>query len=67
MTETKYAPVPRFVEDSHKGCKGHGNHMLDCDYTKQEDRDLLVSILDDRIAQYEKDIATSEKRAGIGA
>lgn len=49
----------KFVPDSCKGCKGHGNYMLDVDYTKAEDRELLVKVLDARILQNEKDLAAS--------
>lgn len=57
--EKKFAPVPKFVEDSHKGCKGHGNYMLDIDYTRKEDRELLSTILDNRIKSNETDITKS--------
>jgi hypothetical protein len=68
MSEEKlYKKVPKFVEDSHKGCKGHGNFMLDCEYEHKADRDLLCNVLDARIKQNEKDIAKSEKLARIRA
>lgn len=43
----------------HQNCSGHANYMLDCTYEKKEDRDLLTQVLDNRIANYEKDIAKS--------
>lgn len=43
--ENKYEPIPRFVPDTCKNCKGHSNFVLDCEYTDKEDRDLLVSVL----------------------
>ena len=44
--DKEFKPIPRFIPESCKGCKGHGIYMLDCDYTKKEDRDLLSKILD---------------------
>jgi len=37
--------IPRFVPDTCKNCKGHGNFMLDCDFTDKDDQDLLVTVL----------------------
>jgi len=37
--------IPRF-NDHGSACKGHANYMLDCEYTKQEERDLLIGIID---------------------
>lgn len=45
----QYKPIPRFVPDTCKNCKGHSNYLLDCDYTRQEDIDLLIKILDREI------------------
>lgn len=50
--EKTYPPIPRF-NDHGSTCKGHANWMLDCEYTKQEERDLLVSVLDNYIGHYE--------------
>ena len=43
---TKFFPLAKFVPESCKGCKGHANWLLDCDYSRKEDRDLLSKILD---------------------
>lgn len=45
MNEKQYKPIPRF-NDHGASCKGHANAMLDCEYTKQEERDLLKDIID---------------------
>ena len=39
--QTKFPPF----NDHGAGCKGHANFLLDCTYEKQEDRDLLVTVL----------------------
>lgn len=43
----QYEKVPAF--NDHLNCKGHANFMLDCEYEKKEERDLLVSVLDNYI------------------
>ena len=48
--------IPRF-NDHGAGCKGHANHMLDCEYERQEDRDVMINVLDRHIADYERKIA----------
>lgn len=48
-----FKPIERF-NDHGSTCKGHANHMLDCDYTEKEDRDLMVTILDNYIEGLEK-------------
>ncbi len=40
-----YKAVPRF-NDHGSSCKGHANSMLDCEYTKKEERELLIAIID---------------------
>ena len=52
--DKEFKPIPRFIPESCKGCKGHGIYMLDCDYTKKEDRDLLNKVLDDYINDYDR-------------
>lgn len=47
---------PAFNE--HASCKGHANAILDYEFEKQEDRDMLVTILDKKIADYEKNSPT---------
>jgi hypothetical protein len=37
--------------------KGHGMWMLDCEYTEQAERDLMVSIIDRLISDNEKKLA----------
>jgi len=51
-----YKPIPSF-NDHGSTCKGHANYLLDCEYTQQDERDLLVSVLDRYIEQNEKEIA----------
>ena len=46
MENKKYTPVPKFVPDTCKNCKGHANYMLDCEYENKDDRDLLISVLE---------------------
>ena len=43
--KTEYKPIPRF-NDHGATCKGHQNHMLDCEYTTKEDRDNLARVID---------------------
>lgn len=45
--KTLLSPIPKFVD--HKNCKGHQNWMLDCEFTKQEDRDTLIRALENHI------------------
>lgn len=52
--EKQYEKIPAF--NDHINCKGHGNYMLDCEYTTKDDRDLLVKCLENYI---EKDKPTS--------
>lgn len=46
LNMTKLKPIPRFVEDSHKGCKGHSVYFLDTTYETQDERNLLLRVLD---------------------
>ena len=48
MEETKLKAYPRF-NDHGVNCKGHQNWMLDNDFTKQEDRDNMINVLDKHI------------------
>lgn len=43
--EKEYSPIPRF-NDHGSGCKGHANWMLDCEFTKKDERDTLIMALD---------------------
>lgn len=52
-TIQKFKPIPRFNPHG-KECSGHGNARLDCEYTEKDERSLLGSILDKKIAQLEK-------------
>ena len=47
----KLEPIEKFNDCKARGhtCKGHNNHWLDCTYETQDERDLLVKILDNRI------------------
>lgn len=47
--------IPRF-NDHGAGCKGHANHMLDCEYERQEDRDVMIKVLDKYIGEYDKEL-----------
>jgi len=51
MNEKTYSPIPKF--NNHPGCKGHAVEMLDCDYTRQEDRDLMRKIIGNYIQNEE--------------
>lgn len=46
--EIKLEPIKPF--NDHSNCKGHANYMLDCDYTKQEDRDCLITSVNNYIS-----------------
>ena len=43
--DQKLRPIPRF-NDHGVNCKGHANWMLDCTFENQEDRDVLIRVLD---------------------
>ena len=55
MTKETYNKIPTF--NDHPNCKGHGNYMLDCEYTTKDEREQLLKVLDNYID--EKNIATS--------
>ena len=42
-----YGPIKKF--NDHPNCKGHANYMLDCEYTKKSERELIVNCLDNYI------------------
>ena len=42
--EYKYKSFPKFNNHG-SSCKGHENYMLDCTYEKEEDRQLLLKVL----------------------
>lgn len=48
---------PKFIPDFCRGCKGHACYILDCDYTREEDRDLLTKVLNNYVSN-EKDTIT---------
>jgi hypothetical protein len=50
--------IPKF-NDHGSNCKGHANYMLDCEYENQEDRELLVKVLDNYI---DEDTTTEKSR-----
>lgn len=52
-------PIPSF--NDHQNCKGHSNSYLDCTYTKQEDVDLLDSILQYNIDKLEYEMKNENK------
>lgn len=45
--EKEYKPIPSF--NDHQNCKGHANWMLDCTFTKEEERELMIKSLDNYI------------------
>ena len=52
-------PIPRF-NDHGATCKGHSNFMLDCDMTRQEDRYVMIKVLDRYMAEYDKELGITE-------
>lgn len=48
--QKKYPPIPKFVEDTHKNCKGHGNFMLDSTLETEADRRAVILAVDSAIA-----------------
>ena len=53
--EKEYIPIKAF--NDHSNCKGHANFMLDCEYTKKDERDTLEKVLTHYINKYEKVIS----------
>ena len=51
--EKKLTPIPRFNNHG-KECEKHANWMLDCTFENQEERDLMINVLDKHIANLEK-------------
>ena len=51
--EKKLEPIPRHNNHGQE-CKGHANWMLDCTFETQEERDIMISVLDKHIANLEK-------------
>lgn len=51
MPEDKACPPIKRFNDHGSGCKGHGNWMLDCEFTKQSERDVLASAISNYIAK----------------
>ena len=43
--EKQFEKIPAFKPDTCKGCKGHANYILDCEYEKEGDRKLLVNVI----------------------
>lgn len=44
-----YKKIPKFVEDTHKGCKGHANFMLDSTLETEADRQAVILAVDSAI------------------
>ena len=42
-------PIPKF--NDHSNCQGHANYILDCEYTKKDDIDLIIKVLDNYIGE----------------
>ena len=45
MIKEKLQKIPAF-NDHGSNCSGHANFMLDCTYEKQDDRDLIIKIVE---------------------
>lgn len=60
-TKIEYKAIPRF-NDHGAGCKGHANWMLDCEFTSQDDRDILLKALDNAILSNEKDMEAEKDK-----
>jgi len=45
MDKEELKPIPRF-NDHGATCKGHANWMLDSELKTQEERDILISAID---------------------
>lgn len=50
--DKKYKLVPSF-NDHGSSCKGHANWMLDCDMTKKEEREIMVTAIDNYLPKNE--------------
>jgi len=48
----KLKPIPRF-NDHGATCHGHANWMLDCEFTKPEEREVMTRVLDEWLKKYE--------------
>lgn len=56
MEEKKYTKVPAFKPDTCKGCKGHGNFILDHEYEDADSRKLLSKVIDNYVGHTKKEI-----------
>ncbi len=45
----KHKTFPKFKPAGCENCKGHGNLMLDVDYSDVKDRQLMIQIMTQRI------------------
>lgn len=61
MSDEKFEGIKPF-NDHGSGCSGHANWMLDCTYTKKEDRDLIIKCLDNYIPKEKKSIENKSKQ-----
>lgn len=55
IKEYKYKSFPRF-NDHVSSCKGHANFMMDCEFEKEEDRSLMISVLERLTTQLDKEL-----------
>ena len=53
-----FTPIPKF--NDHVNCKGHANHMLDCTYETQIERDILLKVLNDYLKNNNETQETSK-------
>ena len=61
MSDEKFEGIKPF-NDHGSGCSGHANYMLDCTYTKKEQRDLIIKCLNNYIAEEKKSIENKSKQ-----
>lgn len=47
--EESLPPIKSF--NDHQNCKGHENFMLDCEYTKKDERNLIKKCINNYISQ----------------
>ena len=48
-------PIPKFRPHGIE-CKGCQNYMLDCTFESQDDRDVMINVLDKHIQCIEKEL-----------
>ena len=61
MSNDNFPEIKPF-NDHGSGCSGHANYMLDCTYTKKEDRELIIKCLDNYIPKEKKSLVNNSKQ-----